>query len=231
MCDFGCAAPLRWKRKKAKALSQASKGAHGTVTIEQGITRRKPYLWLKRGSDLLLAVLGLLVLLVPMLIIALVIKLGSPGPVLFKQQRMGRGGKVFTILKFRTMRQDAPPEMASREFLNSAEYITKSGGFLRRTSLDEVPQLFNILKGDMSFVGYRPVCLTEVELNQLRKDYGVFALRPGITGLAQVKGRDAIGREKKALLDKQYVEHCSLKLDLWCCLRTVKTVISGKGVI
>lgn len=193
--------------------------------------REKPYLLVKRGVDILIAVLGLALLLLPMLIVAVVIKLESPGPVLFKQLRMGIGGRVFTILKFRTMRKDAPPEVASREFLNSSEYITKFGGFLRRTSLDEVPQLLNILKGDMSFVGYRPVCLTEVELNQLRRDYGVFALRPGITGLAQVKGRDAIGREEKARMDKVYVERCSAKLDLWCCLQTVKTVISGKGVI
>lgn len=219
-------------------MPELSQNAQNVVTKEEATAqplptsvRHKPYLFVKRGVDIAVAVLGLLVMLVPMLVIALVIKLGSPGPVLFKQQRMGTGGRVFTILKFRTMTKDAPPEMASREFLNSSDYITKTGAFLRRTSLDEIPQLFNILKGDMSFVGYRPVCLTEAELNQLRKDYGVFALRPGITGLAQVKGRDAIGREEKALLDKEYVERCSAKLDLWCCLQTVKTVISGKGVI
>lgn len=218
-------------------LSQLSKDAVGVVTKEQGTAqppqkkRRRPYLAVKRALDVLGAALGLLVMLLPMLVIALVIKCGSSGPVLFRQQRMGTGGRVFTILKFRTMRTSAPSDMASREFVDSAEYITGFGGFLRRTSLDELPQLLNILKGDMSFVGYRPVCLTEEKLNQTRKEYGVFALRPGITGLAQVKGRDALRSDEKALLDKEYVEQVSAKLDFWCCLQTVKTVISGKGVI
>ena len=129
------------------------------------------------------------------------------------------------------MKKDAPPELATLEFKDSSDYITPIGGFLRRTSIDELPQLFNIIKGDMSIVGYRPVCLTEVKLNELRMEYGVFALRPGITGLAQVKGRDTLRSPEKALLDKQYVEECSAKLDIWCCLQTVWTVISGKGAI
>ena len=129
------------------------------------------------------------------------------------------------------MKKDAPPELATLEFKDSSDYITRIGGFLRRTSIDELPQLLNIIKGDMSIVGYRPVCLTEVKLNELRMEYGVFALRPGITGLAQVKGRDTLRSPEKALLDKQYVEECSAKLDIWCCLQTVWTVISGKGAI
>lgn len=194
-------------------------------------TKHRPYLVVKRGLDIFGAFIGMLIAWFPMAVIAVAVKVTSPGPVLFKQQRMGRNGRVFTILKFRTMRKDAPPELASREFLDSSDYITKTGAFLRRTSLDEVPQLLNILKGDMSFVGYRPVCLTEEKLNETRRTYGVFALRPGITGLAQVKGRDALQSSEKALLDKEYVERCSAKLDFWCCLKTVKTVITGKGVI
>lgn len=193
--------------------------------------RHRPYLVVKRVADITIASLVLLVLLVPMLIIALLIKLGSPGPAFFKQQRIGLGGKPFTIYKFRTMKQDAPPEMATLEFKNSSDYITRIGGFLRRTSIDELPQLFNIIKGDMSFVGYRPVCLTEEKLNATRMEYGVFALRPGITGLAQVKGRDTLRSPEKALLDKEYVEKCSAKLDIWCCMKTIWTVISGKGAI
>lgn len=193
--------------------------------------RHRPYLVVKRVVDITVACLILLVLLVPMLVIALLIKLGSPGPAFFKQQRMGLGGKPFTIYKFRTMKKDAPSEMATLEFTNSSDYITRIGGFLRRTSIDELPQLFNIIKGDMSFVGYRPVCLTEEKLNATRMEYGVFTLRPGITGLAQVKGRDAIRSPEKALLDKEYVENCSAKLDLWCCIKTIWTVISGKGAI
>ena len=189
------------------------------------------YLIVKRAVDVTVACIGLLVLLIPMLIIAILIKLESPGPALFKQLRMGLGGKPFTIYKFRTMKKDAPPELATLEFKDSSDYITRVGGFLRRTSIDELPQLFNIIKGDMSIVGYRPVCLTEEKLNALRMEYGVFALRPGITGLAQVKGRDTLRSPEKALLDKQYVEECSAKMDLWCCMKTVWTVISGKGAI
>ena len=191
----------------------------------------RPYLVIKRVVDITVACIILLVLALPMLIIAALIKIGSSGPALFKQQRMGLGGKPFTIYKFRTMKQDAPPEMATLEFKDSSDYITRIGGFLRRTSIDELPQLLNIIKGDMSFVGYRPVCLTEENLNNLRMEYGVFALRPGITGLAQVKGRDTLRSPEKALLDKQYVEECSAKLDLWCCWQTVWTVISGKGAM
>ena len=191
----------------------------------------RPYLVIKRVVDFTVACIILLVLALPMLIIAALIKIGSSGPALFKQQRMGLGGKPFTIYKFRTMKQDAPPEMATLEFKDSSDYITRIGGFLRRTSIDELPQLLNIIKGDMSFVGYRPVCLTEENLNNLRMEYGVFALRPGITGLAQVKGRDTLRSPEKALLDKQYVEECSAKLDLWCCWQTVWTVISGKGAM
>lgn len=208
-------------------MAKLSQTAETYATKKQ----RKPYLAVKRVVDVVLACIGLLVLLVPMLVIAVLIRLGSPGPALFKQQRMGLGGKPFTIYKFRTMKQDAPPEMATLEFTDSSDYITRIGGFLRRTSIDELPQLFNIIKGDMSFVGYRPVCLTEVKLNEVRMEYGVFALRPGITGLAQVKGRDNLRSPEKALLDKQYVEQCSAKMDLWCCWQTVWAVISGKGAI
>ena len=130
--------------------------------------KQRPYLAVKRTVDVVVACLLLLALLVPMLIIALLIKLESAGPALFKQQRMGLGGKPFTIYKFRTMKIDAPAEMATREFTDSSDYITCLGGFLRRSSIDELPQLINIIKGDMSFVGYRPVCLTEVKLNEVR---------------------------------------------------------------
>lgn len=213
--------------KRELALTTLSKKQNTRAANRQ----RNLYLPVKRAMDLLMACIGLLVLAIPMLIIAILIKLESAGPALFKQQRMGLGGKPFTIYKFRTMKKDAPPELATREFADSSNYITRLGGFLRRTSIDELPQLINIIKGDMSFVGYRPVCLTEVKLNETRQEYGVFALRPGITGLAQVKGRDTLRSPEKALLDKQYVEECSAKLDLWCCWQTVWTVISGKGAL
>lgn len=208
-------------------LTKLSNPTKHRTTREQ----HRPYLVIKRGMDFIFACITLLVLFIPLLIIAGLIKIDSPGSALFKQQRLGLGGKPFTIYKFRTMKKDAPPELATHEFKDSSDYITRIGGFLRRTSIDELPQLLNIIKGDMSFVGYRPVCLTEEKLNDLRMEYGVFALRPGITGLAQVKGRDTLRSPEKALFDKQYVEECSLKMDIWCCLKTVWTVISGKGAI
>jgi O-antigen biosynthesis protein WbqP len=191
----------------------------------------KGYLFAKRCFDFCVALIASLVLLIPMLIIGLLIRLSSPGPAVFKQKRMGQGGKEFIIYKFRTMRTDAPSEMAARHFEDSHKFVTKIGAFLRRTSLDELPQLLNILRGNMSFVGYRPVCLTETKLNDLRKEYGVFSAKPGLTGLAQVSGRDNISSSQKAAIDAEYVRNCSMKLDLWCIWKTVAIVFSGEGVL
>lgn len=192
---------------------------------------RPAYMAVKRAADLVISLCALAVLLLPMLLIALLIRMESPGPAIFTQKRMGKGGKPFVIYKFRTMRMDAPHEMAARDFVDSDAYITKVGAVLRRTSLDELPQLVNVLIGNMSLVGYRPVCLTETELNALRMDCGVFAMKPGITGLAQVSGRDELPMEEKVLLDARYVRECSAKLDLWCLLKTVGVVFTGKGVM
>ena len=189
------------------------------------------YRFIKRFFDIMLSLLAGIVLLVPLLLIALLIRLDSEGPAIFRQERMGKDGRIFTIFKFRTMALDAPSELAAREFSDSDAYMTRLGRFLRRSSIDELPQLLNIIKGDMSIVGYRPVCLTETELNELRMQLGVFTARPGITGLAQVSGRDNIGYQEKATLDARYVAERSLKLDLWCLFQTVKVVITGEGVI
>lgn len=190
------------------------------------------YLVAKRLFDILAALALGVVLLVPMVLLAIVIKLDSPGPALFLQERMGQGGKVFRILKFRSMYLDAPSQMATRDFEDVGEYTTRVGGFIRRTSLDELPQLWNILLGQMSFVGYRPVCLSETDLNRLRMEYGVFEAQPGLTGLAQVSGRDDLTDvTKKARIDAYYVRNRSIRLDIECLLRTVKTVLSKEGVI
>ena len=187
------------------------------------------YRAIKRGFDIVMALIAGIVLLVPMLVVALLICLESPGPVIFKQARMGKDEKPFIIYKFRTMRMDAPPDMATREFLDADKHITKIGAFLRRTSIDELPQLLNILKGDMSFVGYRPVSLSEVQLNELRKQYGVFAVRPGLTGYAQICGRDNIDYREKAAMDAEYVSKRSLRMDLRCLVKTVSVVFKGEG--
>ena len=187
------------------------------------------YLSLKRIFDILVSLLAISVLWFPLVIVGAIVCIESKGPAIFKQKRMGKDGKVFVIYKFRTMRVEAPSEMAARVFSDSDEYITKFGGFLRRFSIDELPQLINILIGDMSFVGYRPVCLVEEHLNELRREYGVFRVRPGVTGLAQVMGRDDIGHEIKARYDVKYVNNCSLKMDLFCFGKTFKTILTGEG--
>ena len=217
------------RTEEQEELSSPHRTEYPLESVE--IRPHRMYLALKRGMDILLAVFVGLLLLLPMLIIALIIKIDSPGPALFKQDRMGKGGKVFTIYKFRSMRMDAPSEMASREFVDSRAYITRFGAFIRRTSLDELPQLINVLNGTMSFVGYRPVCLTEVELNALRKEYGVFAIRPGLTGLAQVSGRDNVSARDKAQIDAEYLSKCGIKMDLRCLLKTITVVFSGEGVM
>lgn len=190
----------------------------------------KGYLAFKRVFDIVAALAAGSILLIPLLLVAILIRLDSPGPAIFSQERMGKNGKAFTIYKFRTMTTAAPRDMAASEIEKHGQYVTKFGAFLRRSSIDELPQLWNILKGDMSIVGYRPICLTEKRLNDLRMQSGVFALRPGITGLAQVSGRDNLSVEEKVRLDAEYVSRCSLKMDIRCILMTVKTVLTGEGV-
>ena len=206
--------------------SQTAPAEKSVVTVSDA----KGYLVVKRLLDIVFAICAGGILLIPMLIVALMIRIDSRGPAIFKQERMGRGGKAFVIYKFRTMKQEAPRDVAACELQNPEQFVTKLGGLLRRTSIDELPQVFNILKGDMSLVGYRPVCLTEEKLNELRQQYGVFALRPGITGLAQVSGRDNVDYRTKAQLDAEYVRTCSMKTDVQCLLKTIRIVVSGEGV-
>lgn len=190
----------------------------------------RKYRFIKRVFDVAVSLIGGLILLIPMLLIGVMIRIDSPGPVIFKQKRMGKNGQIFTIYKFRTMYEDSPDNLSTNQFDDAHKYVTKVGSVLRRTSIDELPQLINVLRGEMSIVGYRPVCITETELNEKRKQNGVFALRPGITGLAQVSGRDNIvDYHTKVQLDTEYVRNCSLKLDLWCILKTFKVVFSGEG--
>lgn len=188
------------------------------------------YLVVKRCFDIVFSLLLGIVLFIPMLFVALLIKIESPGPAIFKQERLGKDGKSFTIYKFRSMKMDAPSEIATNKLLNSGDYTTRIGKLLRVTSIDELPQLWNILKGDMSFVGYRPVCVTETELNDLRREYGVFSMRPGLTGYAQVNGRDNVFSYKdKVEMDAYYVQNASVKLDIQCLLQTFSAVLSREG--
>ena len=194
---------------------------------------KRLYEIIKRLFDFVVALIGLIVLALPMLVIGILVKRDSEGPALLKQERVGRYGKEFILYKFRTMYVTAPPDLATsrlNQMDNPERFITPLGKKLRKTSLDELPQLLNILKGDMSLVGYRPVCTTELKLNKLRKEYGVFAHRPGMTGLAQVRGRDDIYYKDKALIDAEYERTRSFKVDIQCLLDTIPAVAKGKGV-
>lgn len=191
--------------------------------------RLRAFLCVKYSFDFLFSLFLLIVLALPLLLIALLIRLDSPGPALFTQIRVGQYGKTFKVYKFRTMYQSAPRDMPTSQFNDADRYITRLGAFLRKTSLDELPQLLNVLKGEMSFVGFRPVCTTERKLNALRTQYGVFDCRPGITGLAQVQGRDDLYYKDKAKVDAEYARKRSIKLDLQCLIKTVPVTLTQKG--
>ena len=186
-------------------------------------TNIKPWL------DRFFAVVLLIVLALPMLFIALLIKLDSRGPVLFKQQRVGRGEKLFEIYKFRTMYTYAPGEMPTVKLKNSRALITRVGRILRVSSIDELPQLINILKGEMSFVGYRPLIVNEEDTHSARRQYNVYSVLPGITGLAQVRGRDELCAQDKARYDGIYVKNISFSYDFIILLKTITTVIYARG--
>ena len=195
----------------------------------QDPARLRAYSCVKRVFDFTVALVALLLAGIPMLIIGACVWATSKGPALLKQERVGQYRKVFTIYKFRTMTYDAPHDVATTLLQNADSYITPFGRFLRKTSLDELPQLINVLKGDMSLVGFRPVVLTEKKLNALRQQYGVFACKPGITGLAQIRGRDDISYKEKARIDAEYVAHRSVKMDLYCLFKTIPFAASQKG--
>ena len=188
------------------------------------------YPYIKRGADVILSLLALICLSPVYLIVALAVKISSPGPVLFRQQRVGRGGRLFTIYKFRTMRTDTPRDTATHLLQDPSRYITRVGAFLRRSSLDELPQFFNVLKGDMSIVGPRPALYNQYDLIAAREKAGVNAVRPGITGLAQISGRDELPIPVKVRYDREYVENLSLKMDARCFFGTIWSVLRAEGV-
>ena len=189
------------------------------------------YQQVKRGIDCILALLGLLILSPVFLAIMLAIKLDSPGPILFRQKRVGIHKTYFQILKFRTMRMDTPKDMPTHLLKDPAQYITKVGKFLRKTSLDELPQLFNILKGDMSIVGPRPALWNQDDLIAERDKYGANDIRPGLTGWAQINGRDELEIPVKAAYDGEYVRKMNPAMDIRCFLGTFISVLKADGVV
>ena len=186
---------------------------------------------LKRLLAIVLSLLGILCLGWLLALLSIAVKLDSPGPVLFKQKRVGRGKSHFYILKFRTMRIDTPKDMPTHLLSNPEQYITPVGRFLRKTSLDELPQLFNILSGDMAIVGPRPALWNQFDLIAERDKYGANDIRPGLTGWAQINGRDELQIEEKARLDGEYVQKLSFAFDVKCFLGTIKAVLNRDGVV
>jgi O-antigen biosynthesis protein WbqP len=184
----------------------------------------------KRFFDILLSGLGILFLSPILLVLVIVIKLDSPGPVLFKQKRVTIHKKYFNILKFRTMRIDTPKDTPTHLLDNPDQWITKVGGFLRKTSLDELPQIFNIFAGTMSIIGPRPALWNQEDLIAERDKYGANDVRPGLTGLAQVMGRDELPIDIKAKYDGDYVKDITFKNDVKIFFKTIFSVASADGI-
>ena len=187
--------------------------------------------FLKRISDIFMSFLAITVLLVPMAFIAFAIKIDSKGPVFFKQKRIGKNKKFFYILKFRTMRTDAPKDAPTHTLRDPEKWITRVGKFLRKTSLDELPQIFNIFVGQMSVVGPRPALWNQDDLVAEREKYGANDVLPGLTGWAQINGRDELEIPVKAKLDGEYVEKLSFAFDCKCFFGTIKSVLKSDGVV
>ena len=214
------AAVINYQQKVGAQVRSVSRPKSGTMV----------YLRLKRMFDAVAAFVLLAVLCLPMLIIALAVKIDSEGPVIFRQRRVGAGGTEFEIFKFRSMSCSAPSQTATRELDDPYRYITRVGRFLRKTSLDEIPQLFNILRGDMSVIGPRPLVVSEEDVHSLRTACGVYdAVSPGITGWAQVNGRDDVPIEEKVAFDKFYADNVSFGLDARILFRTIAVVLRCDG--
>lgn len=186
---------------------------------------------LKRIFDFTVALFAFLLLSPFFILICLLIKLDSPGPILFKQRRIGKNKSEFLILKFRSMKIDTPKDQPTHLLSNPDAYITSLGKFLRRSSLDELPQLLNIIAGQMSIVGPRPALYNQYDLIVLRDEQNANSVRPGLTGWAQVNGRDELSLDVKAKLDGEYIGRISFLFDLKCILRTFKSVSTADGIV
>ena len=200
-----------------------------TAKMPEGVNMYRSFV--KRVLDLVISFFGILVLALPMLILVIAIKLDSPGPVLFKQKRVGICKSHFHILKFRTMRIDTPRDMPTHMLENPEQWITKVGKFLRKTSLDELPQIFNIFVGQMSIIGPRPALWNQFDLIEEREKYGANDVRPGLTGWAQINGRDELEIPVKAKLDGEYIERLSFRFDCKCFFGTIASVLRSDGVV
>ena len=193
--------------------------------------RKVVYPKIKRILDFVISILGIVILSPVFLVIILLIKLDSRGPILFKQRRIGINKKEFNILKFRTMKTDTPKDMPTHLLDNPEIYITRIGKFLRKTSLDELPQIINIIKGEMSIIGPRPALWNQFDLIKERDKYRANDITPGLTGWAQINGRDELPIDVKAKYDGEYVEKMSLLFDVKCFFLTIFKVLKKDGVV
>jgi O-antigen biosynthesis protein WbqP len=184
---------------------------------------------MKRLVDLILLLIALIFLSIPMLIVAIIVKLTSPGPIVFWSDRVGQYNRIFRMPKFRTMQVNTP-NVATHLLVGAGSYLTPIGGFLRKSSLDELPQLWSVLVGDMSFVGPRPALYNQEDLIAMRTERGVEVLVPGITGWAQVNGRDELDLNEKVNLDAQYLQKRSTGFDFYILFLTVLKVFRREGV-
>lgn len=187
--------------------------------------------FLKRLIDIVLSFMGILVLAIPMAVFALIIKIEDPGPAIFKQKRVGIHKTYFNVLKFRSMKISTPHDMPTHMLDNPEQYILKCGRWMRKMSIDELPQLFNIFKGDMSIIGPRPALWNQDDLIYERDKYGANDVKPGLTGWAQINGRDELEIPVKAKLDGEYVEKMSFAFDCKCFFGTIKSVLHHDGVV
>lgn len=189
------------------------------------------YTIIKRVIDFILSLIAIIILSPIFLVLAIWIKMDSPGPIFFKQKRIGKNRTFFQIYKFRTMRSDTPKDTPTHLLNDPASFITKSGNFLRKTSLDELPQLINILKGEMAIIGPRPALWNQDDLADERDKYGANDVLPGLSGWAQINGRDELPIPIKARLDGDYVNNMSFIFDIKCIIGTVLSVVKSDGVV
>ena len=189
------------------------------------------YLKVKRVIDLVLSVLAAVILSPLFLILFIAIKIDTPGPIFFKQKRVGINKTHFNILKFRTMRIDTPKDTPTHLLGNPDQYITKVGKFLRKTSLDELPQIFNIIKGEMAIIGPRPALWNQYDLIAERDKYNANDVRPGLTGWAQINGRDELPITVKSELDGEYIQKMNFAFDVKCFVGTITSVLKSDGVV
>jgi len=185
----------------------------------------------KRAIDILLSIIGIIFLALPMLVIAIIIKIDSPGPAFFKQKRIAKGKKTFNILKFRSMPVTAPHDTPTHQLQNAEALLSKWQRFIRKTSIDELPQLFCIFIGTMSIVGPRPALWNQYDLIEERDKYGANDVKPGLTGWAQINGRDELEIPVKARLDGEYVAKMGFLFDCKCIFGTIKSVLKAEGVV